>query len=80
MYHTIARKNQFVYTDADKINEYGSSHILSPNEVSYFNLFINGVIQPLTTYKIQTGMLTLLSKDPPPFQAPITLQFITINY
>ncbi|PHG57701.1 hypothetical protein COI59_29365 [Bacillus toyonensis] len=78
MYHTIAKKNQFVYADADRLTEYNSSNILSPTEVSYFNLFINGVVQPFSTYTVEAGKLTLLSEDPPSLHAPITLQFITI--
>ncbi|MGR5993237.1 DUF4183 domain-containing protein [Bacillus cereus] len=78
MYHTLAKENQFIYTNADGLTEYNSSEILSPAKVSYFNLFINGVIQPLTTYTVETGKLTLLSKEPPTIHAPITLQFITI--
>ncbi|MFZ7807639.1 DUF4183 domain-containing protein [Bacillus thuringiensis] len=78
MYHAIAKKKQFIYTDKDALTEYNSSKILAPTEVSYFNLFINGVIQPLTTYTISAGKLILLSKEPPAVHAPITLQFITI--
>ncbi|OQR53107.1 DUF4183 domain-containing protein [Bacillus sp. CDB3] len=78
MYHTIAKQDQFVYTNADGLAEYNSSKILSPTEVSYFNLFINGVIQPLITYTIEVGKLTLLSEEPPALHAPITLQFITL--
>ncbi|KXY71183.1 MULTISPECIES: DUF4183 domain-containing protein [Bacillus] len=78
MYHAIAKQDQFVYTNADGLAEYNSSKIFSPAEISYFNLFINGVIQPLTTYIIEAGKLTLLSEEPPTLHAPITLQFITI--
>ena len=78
MYHAIAKQNQFIYTNADGLIIYNTSNILSPAEVSYYNLFINGVIQPLTTYTIESGKLTLLSDEPPPVNSPITLQFITI--
>jgi len=78
MYHTLSKQNQFVYTNADGLVEYKSSNILSPTEVSYFNLFINGVIQPLSTYTVETGKLILLSEEPPSLHTPITLQFITI--
>ncbi|PEP89051.1 DUF4183 domain-containing protein [Bacillus toyonensis] len=78
MYHTIAKQDQFVYTNADGLAEYNSSKILAPAEVSYFNLFINGVIQPLATYTIEAEKLILLSAQPPAVHTPITLQFITI--
>lgn len=78
MYHAIAKKNQFVYTNADGLAEYNSSSILSPAEVSYFNLFINGVIQPLNMYQVERGKLILLSKNAPLARTPITLQFIKL--
>ncbi|CUB56718.1 DUF4183 domain-containing protein [Bacillus cereus] len=78
MYHTLAKQDQFVYTNADGLTEYKSSNILAPSEVSYFNLFINGVIQPLSTYTVEPGKLILLSEEPPSLHAPITLQFISI--
>ncbi|MEK4710797.1 DUF4183 domain-containing protein [Bacillus sp. FSL R10-2780] len=78
MYHAIAKQDQFIYTNSDGLSEYNSSSILSPVEVSYFNLFINGVIQPLNTYQVESGKLTLLSETPPLAHTPITLQFIKL--
>ncbi|WP_244305994.1 DUF4183 domain-containing protein [Bacillus cereus] len=78
MYHALAKQNQFIYTNADALTAYNSSNILSPTDVSYFNLFINGVIQPLTMYTVEAGKLTLLSEQTPVLHSPITLQFITI--
>ncbi|CCW08620.1 DUF4183 domain-containing protein [Bacillus sp. GeD10] len=78
MYHTIAKQDQFVYTNADGITAYNSSPILSPNTVSYINLFVNGVIQPLNMYTVETGKLTLLSETSPLPGTPITLQFLTL--
>lgn len=77
MYHAIAKQDQFIYTNSDGLSEYNSSSILSPVEVSYFNLFINGVIQPLNTYQVESGKLTLLSETPLA-HTPITLQFIKL--
>lgn len=78
MYHTLAKQDQFVYTNADGIIAYNSSPILSPNTVSYINLFVNGVIQPLDIYTVETGTLTLLSEISPLPGTPITLQFLTL--
>ncbi|MGQ7076441.1 DUF4183 domain-containing protein [Escherichia sp. SP-MK2] len=78
MIHNIAQTDQFVYTNADGITAYNSSPILSPNTVSYINLFVNGVIQPFNMYTVETGKLTLLSGTAPLLGTPITLQFLTL--
>ncbi|HFF3743186.1 DUF4183 domain-containing protein [Bacillus cereus] len=79
MYHTIAKEKQHRYTNEDRLTEYNSSTILSPDEVSYFNLFVNGVIQPLATYTVCKGELIFLTEDLPIINTPITLQFIIIS-
>ena len=48
-----------LYTDADGIPQYGTTNILSPSEVSYINLFVNGILQPQPLYEVSTGKLTL---------------------
>ncbi|MED3037841.1 hypothetical protein CBR56_29450 [Bacillus thuringiensis] len=78
MYHTIVKEKKYRYTNKDALTEYNRSTILSPNEVSYFNLFVNGVIQPFTTYTVRKGELLFLTEDLPIIHTPITLQFITI--
>ncbi|CAH8772213.1 DUF4183 domain-containing protein [Paenibacillus dendritiformis] len=56
--------------------QFQSSSILNPGTVSYFNLFINGMLQPLNTYTVTEGLLQI---DGVPEQGvPITLQFIRI--
>ncbi|MGG0386001.1 DUF4183 domain-containing protein [Priestia filamentosa] len=55
------------------------TEILSPSEVSYINLFINGLLQPQSNYQVEEGKLTLLVDEAPSEGVPITLQFITIN-
>lgn len=67
-----------IYTDADEITMYGNSGIPDPNNLSYENLFINGVIQPKVNYRIQEGILTLEVEDAPIEGAPITLQCLTL--
>lgn len=64
------------YTNADALLQYGSSDILDPATVSYINLFINGVIQPLISYEVSIGLLEI--KGIPEEGVPITLQFIRI--
>ena len=78
LYFTFSENQKLVYTNADGLPQHGTTQILSPNDVSYINLFINGVIQPQTTYKVEEGELTLLDGAPQD-GVPITLQFITIS-
>nr|WP_298473066.1 DUF4183 domain-containing protein [uncultured Psychrobacillus sp.] len=78
LYFTFSENQKLVYTNADGLPQYGTTQILSPNDVSYINLFINGIIQPQTTYKVEEGKLTLLDGAPQD-GVPITLQFIIIN-
>lgn len=65
-----------VYMNADGFPEFDSSPILDPQEVSYVNLFINGLLQPPSTYTVQPGILTLT--EVPNAGAPIILQFVII--
>ncbi|WP_340137841.1 DUF4183 domain-containing protein [Priestia endophytica] len=68
-----------MYTNSDGFGKYGITEILSPNEVSYINLFINGILQPQSNYQVENGKLTLLVDKAPSEGVPITLQFIIIN-
>ncbi|QGQ48298.1 DUF4183 domain-containing protein [Metabacillus sediminilitoris] len=79
LYFTFSDGQKLIYTNADGLAEFGTTQILSPSEVSYINLFINGIIQPQTAYLVQTGVLTLLTPTAPEAGVPITLQFILIN-
>lgn len=67
-----------IYTNQDGIEEYGITTIQSPDEVSYINLFINGMLQPTVNYKIERGRLILLTEDIPLKGTIILLQFISI--
>ncbi|PFB13307.1 hypothetical protein CN412_27730, partial [Bacillus cereus] len=79
LYYTFSDGEKLIYTDADGIAQYGTTNILSPTEVSYVNLFINGILQPQPFYEVSTGKLTLLDNQPPSQGASIILQFIIIN-
>lgn len=67
-----------IYTNANELKEYGERGILDPKTVSYINLFINGILQPLNTYEVKKGFLRLKGNDVPSKNVPMTLQFITI--
>ncbi|MCC4007870.1 DUF4183 domain-containing protein, partial [Bacillus thuringiensis] len=79
LFYTFSDGEKLIYTDADGIAQYGTTNILSPTEVSYINLFINGILQPQPFYEVSTGKLTLLDNQPPSQGASIILQFIIIN-
>ncbi|MDA1762797.1 DUF4183 domain-containing protein [Bacillus cereus] len=79
LYYTFSDGEKLIYTDADGIAQYGTTNILSPSEVSYINLFINGILQPQPFYEVNTGKLTLLDNQPPSQGSSIILQFIIIS-
>ncbi|WP_270421792.1 DUF4183 domain-containing protein, partial [Bacillus mobilis] len=79
LFYAFADGMKFIYTDSDGIAQYGTTKILSPDEVSYINLFINGILQPQPFYQVSTGQLTLLDDQPPSQGSSIILQFIIIN-
>lgn len=79
MYFTFSDGKKLVYTNADGVSALETTEILSPSEVSYMNLFINGILQPQNEYQVTTGKLTLLGSEAPTAGASIILQFIIIN-
>ncbi|MCQ6349859.1 DUF4183 domain-containing protein [Bacillus cereus] len=79
LFYTFADGEKLIYTDSDGVAQYGITHILSPDEVSYINLFINGILQPQPFYQVSAGQLTLLDDQPPSQGSSIILQFIIIN-
>lgn len=79
LFYTFSDGEKLIYTDSDGIAQYGTTHILPPDEVSYINLFINGILQPQPLYQVSNGQLTLLDNQPPTQGSSIILQFIIIN-
>ncbi|MEW4320110.1 DUF4183 domain-containing protein [Bacillus thuringiensis] len=79
LYFTFSDGQKLVYTNADGLPQYGTTQILSLSDVSYINLFINGILQPVSSYQVVTGQLTLLAPEAPVQGASIILQFITIS-
>ena len=61
------------------IEAYGNHGIPDPNDVSFFNLFINGVLQPETNYSVESGLLTLTVSEPPEKDVPIILEYLVIK-
>lgn len=78
-YSAVSDGTKKRYTDKDGIREYGTQGIPSPSEVSYFNLYINGVLQPKVNYQVRKGILELLTCDAPARGAPVILESIAIR-
>ncbi|KHF40456.1 DUF4183 domain-containing protein [Halalkalibacter okhensis] len=77
-YNALSDGISAVYTNDDELKDYGERGILDPKTVSYTNLFINGVLQPPSTYEVVKGYLRLKTEDIPIKNTPINLQFVTI--
>jgi len=77
-YNAVSDGTKKLYTDSDEIKEYGNCGIPSPNEVSYFNLYSNGVLQPKENYQVRKGILKLTTSDAPVKGAPVILESILI--
>ncbi len=78
-YNTIADGIKKEFTNEDELKCYGNRGILDPEQVSFINLYVNGVLQPKVNYVVKKGCLTLLTSDIPHKGAPITLEFITLK-
>lgn len=72
-YIALAEEDKRTYTNQDALNQYSSTNIPHPENISYMNLFINGVLQPDVLYTVTEGLLTLRSSDLPLKDTPIIL-------
>lgn len=82
-YVTLSNGSKRTFTDSDALPIYSNKGIVAPNEVSYFNFYINGVLQPKTNYTITKGQLELVSADLPPDGTFLILESVllkTTNY
>ncbi|WLR59844.1 DUF4183 domain-containing protein [Guptibacillus hwajinpoensis] len=77
-YFSIANGNQKTFTDKDAVKGYENHKILSCKDVSFMNLFINAVLQPEMNYKVDEGVLILLTEDAPIEGVTIILQMIKV--
>lgn len=79
MFFTVSDGEKLVYTNIDGLPQFGTTKILGPYEVSYMNLFINGMLQSQNSYKVEPGQLTIFAEEALSAGVPIILQFILIN-
>ncbi|SMC78866.1 protein of unknown function [Papillibacter cinnamivorans DSM 12816] len=78
-YVALAAPGKRIFTDADELVQYGHGGIPSPDGVSYFNLFINGALQPEANYQVTEGTLEITASDLPPTGAIIILESLVIR-
>ena len=78
-YNTVSNGIKKEFTNTDELLIYGDYGIPDPSTVSFFNLFINGVLQPETNYYVEPGLLTLTTAEPPKENAPIILEYLVIK-
>lgn len=78
-YTAISNGSKRVYTNKDELKKYGDKGIFSPEEVSYYNLYVNGVMQPRINYILKRGRLEFTTKDLPTKGATIVLKYITFE-
>ena len=78
-YNTVSNGVKREYTNADELTMYGNKGILNPNDVSFYNVYINGVLQPKTNYDLTEGLLVLKTLNVPLAGAPIIVEFITVK-
>ncbi len=77
-FYTHSDGKRKTYTITDCLHDIGEQAIQDPCDVSFMNLFINGVLQPKANYEIHCGTLVLKTDDAPTKDAPIILQMITL--
>lgn len=78
-YNAVSDGVKTVYTNADELTMYGSQGILNPASVSFYNVYINGELQPKTNYELSEGLLILKTVNVPIAGAPIIAEFITVK-
>ena len=78
-YFALSDGHKKIYSDADGLKPYTMSGIPSPYAVSYYNLFVNGALQPKTNYRVKKGVLALPTPDAPPEGATVTLQSLVMK-
>lgn len=78
-YNTVSNGVKREYTNADELTMYGNKGILNPNDVSFYNAYINGVLQPEINYDLTEGLFVLKTLDVPLTGAPIIVEFVTVK-
>lgn len=78
-YNALADGVKTAFTDNDELLIYGNQGIPDLGEISFINLYINGVLQPQTNYKVRPGLLILTVDSPPQKGVPVILESLIIR-
>ena len=79
-FYMHAKNNQRVFSYHNQVNEYQNGKFPSPDDVSYMNLFINGVLQPAKNYEVVKDKLILKTIDLPLENTILILQMVKVQY
>ena len=71
-YVAVSDGTKTTFVNEDALTEYGGKGIPSPCEVSFVNLYVNGMLQPTPVYRMEKGLLELSS-------APQTGQYVVLE-
>lgn len=77
-YNTLSDGKSRVYTSEDALPEYGGQGLVSPEEASIHNLFVNGMMQPKNSYRLSEQALELLTEDVPKEGEPIIVSYVRL--
>ncbi|WP_224768220.1 DUF4183 domain-containing protein [Metabacillus idriensis] len=77
-FYALSNGYKRIFHDIDGLKGYGLQKILDPHDVSYVNLFINGVLQPKVNYDIAKGKILIKTQDIPIKGTPIILQMVKV--
>ena len=78
-YYAISDGIKREFTNDDALKKYSTNGIPGPDEVSYYNLYINGALQPKKNYLVKKGLLKFLTADIPQQGRSIILESIAIK-
>jgi hypothetical protein len=78
-YNATGDGEKRLFTNADQDLEYGCTEIPDPGSISFYRLFVNGVLQPEVTYALRKGQLEFRTRDVPPDGVPITLLLVDMG-
>lgn len=70
---------KMIYTQNERAAGTHCSAIPDPRSVTFSQLFINGVLQPVCNYRLAPGKITLLTAEAPLPGAPIILQSVVLR-
>lgn len=78
-YCAVADGTKRIYTDEDEETQYGVAGIRAPDSVSYYDVYVNGLLLPKIDYQLSEGELEFLTEDVPGKGQPVIIVFVTIR-